>query len=256
MNREVARPFFYFKKRLNRIRPPAVNKSYLLTLYCNPDAAFMQKQVFITGGTGYLGKRLINQLLKLDYEVKALCRKGSEMKLPKACIAVAGNPFDAESFQSQIPAGCTFIQLLGVPHPSPKKKHLFEIIDLASAKASVQAAKAASCKHFVYISVAQEPTKIMMNYQQCRAQAENLIKDSGLKATILRPWYIIGPGHYWPLFFLPVFKMLEWLPATSARAKALRLVYLKQMLATLIKAVENPTKQGIKVVEIAEIRKS
>lgn len=38
------------------------------------------KQVFITGGTGYMGKRLIGLLLKKGHAVKALVRNGSEKK--------------------------------------------------------------------------------------------------------------------------------------------------------------------------------
>jgi len=38
--------------------------------------------VFITGGTGYMGKRLIKRLLERKYQVKALVRKGSEGKIP------------------------------------------------------------------------------------------------------------------------------------------------------------------------------
>jgi len=44
----------------------------------------MRNPIFITGGTGYIGKRLINLLLQEGYPVKALVRKGSEKKLPPA----------------------------------------------------------------------------------------------------------------------------------------------------------------------------
>src|SRR4051812_12097212 len=99
------------------------------------------KQIFITGGTGYMGRRLIKLLLNNGYSVKALVREGSENKLPAGCNYVTGNAFDAGSFVLAIPAGATFIQLLGVSHPSPKKKALFKTVDLASAKASAHAAK-------------------------------------------------------------------------------------------------------------------
>ncbi|MEP6845091.1 MAG: NAD(P)H-binding protein [Panacibacter sp.] len=195
------------------------------------------KQVFITGGTGYMGKRLIPLLQHGEYAVTALVRRGSESKLPTGCSIVTANPFDAGSFINEIPKDAIFIQLLGVPHPGPNKKEEFKTIDLASVKASALAAQEAAVKHFIYVSVAQIPAKIMYDYQLCRAEGEAAIKAANIPATFIRPWYVIGPGHYWPLFFQPFFKMLEWIPATSAKAKALRLVSLRQMLNSLMYAV-------------------
>ena len=144
--------------------------------------------------------------------------------------------------------------MLGVSHPSPSKKHLFYKIDFASVSASVAAATRARCEHFVYISVAQTPTTVMHDYQVCRAACERIIRESTLKASIIRPWYVIGPGHYWPVLFLPLFKLLENIPKTSVKAKGLQLVYLKQMLKTLIHAVEHAPEQ-VRFFEIEEIRK-
>lgn len=215
----------------------------------------MSNPIFITGGTGYLGTRLIKLLLKKGHPVKALVRRGSEHKLPAGCSCVTGDPFDASTFASEIEKGSCFVQLLGVSHPSPSKKELFRKVDLASVRASVNAAVQAACPHFVYVSVAQAPTNIMKDYQQCRLLGEQAILATCLKTTILRPWYIIGPGHYWPLLFYPLFKLLELLPATAQKAKALRLVFLKDMLQALVYTVENPPEQSHRVVEIEEIRR-
>jgi uncharacterized protein YbjT (DUF2867 family) len=213
------------------------------------------KEVFITGGTGYMGKRLIPLLQQQGYHITALVRKGSENKLPTGCEVVIGNPFEASSFMSDIPKAATFVQLLGVPHPGPKKKELFKTIDLASVKASAIAALHAGVKHFVYVSVAQTPTSIMKDYQECRAEGEAATINTNIPATFIRPWYVIGPGHYWPLFFQPLFKILEWIPSTSAKAKALRIVYLKQMLYALVNAVDHEPLDRVNVIEINEIRK-
>jgi uncharacterized protein YbjT (DUF2867 family) len=214
----------------------------------------MPKQVFITGGTGYLGRRLIRMLMQKGYTVKALTRQGSEQKLPAGCIPVIGDPFDANAFARHIERRSTFVQLLGVSHPGPSKKDLFYKIDFASVSASVAAATQAGCEYFVYVSVAQTPTSVMHDYQVCRAECEKVILQTSLKVTIIRPWYIIGPGHYWPIFFLPLFKLLEIIPGTSLKAKALRLVYLRQMLNTLVYAVEHRPEQT-RIFEIEEIRK-
>src|SRR3954454_12341681 len=216
---------------------------------------YAMKQIFITGGTGYMGPRLIKMLLDKGYKVKALVRNGSENKLPKGCDYIIANPFDAKSFVNEIPAGSTFIQLLGVAHPGPKKKEQFKTIDLASVKASAAAAKCGRVNHFIYVSVAQTPTTIMRDYQRCRAEGEACIRTTQIPATFIRPWYIVGPGHYWPLIFSPIFKILEWIPSTSQKAKALRFVSLKQMLNTLVYAAEHVPVKDVEVIEIEKIRK-
>jgi uncharacterized protein YbjT (DUF2867 family) len=210
--------------------------------------------VYISGGTGYIGSRLISILLQKQFTVMVLVRKGSEKKLPTGVEAIIADPFSPETFAPTIPKGCIFVQLLGVPHPGPKKKDLFRAIDLASAIASASAAAQAGVFHFVYISVAQTQTKIMKDYQECRAEAESFIRTTGMSATFIRPWYVVGPGHYWPLFFLPLFKILEWIPATSQKAKALRLVSIHQMLRSLEFAIEHPA-HGVRIIEIDGIRK-
>lgn len=219
------------------------------------DVYSFMKKVFITGGTGYMGRRLIDRLLAKGFEVYALVRSESLNKLPDQCKPVIANAFNADSFVRQVPYGCTFVQLLGVPHPGPKKKNEFRSIDLASARASAEAAGKAGVAHFVYVSVAQTETNIMKDYQHCRALGEDAIRSTGIAATFIRPWYVVGPGHYWPLLFQPLFKLLEWIPSTSQKARELRLVTLKQMLNTLVYAVENPAAYGEHIVEIEAIRK-
>lgn len=215
----------------------------------------MPQPIFITGGTGYIGIRIISILLNKGYEVSALVRKGSEKKLPDGCTVIIADPFNASTFTDQIPKNCIFIQLLGVSHPGPSKKELFYKIDRASVVASASATISRDVQHIVYVSVAQTPTNIMKDYQQCRAECETIILSTNIKTSILRPWYIIGPDHYWPLFFLPVYKILEWIPSTSVKAKALRLVYLNQMLDTLLLAIENPPSTTARFIEISDIRK-
>jgi len=211
--------------------------------------------VFITGGTGYIGRRLIPLLQKQGYAVTALVRKQSLDKLPKGCTPVIADPFDAATYAKDIAPNSIFIHLLGVSHPGPKKKLLFYSVDLASVKASVEAARKAGVIYFVYISVAQYPTKIMESYQDARAQAEQVIRDSGIRAAFIRPWYIVGPGHYWPLVLQPLFRLMEYIPVTAEKAKALALVSLRKMLLALQQAVNNPPNGPLRIIEIPEIRK-
>jgi uncharacterized protein YbjT (DUF2867 family) len=208
--------------------------------------------VFITGGTGYIGRRVILRLLERGHVVRALVRAGSETKLPTGCVAVTGNALDSTTYADQILPADTFVQLVGVPHPSPAKAAEFRKVDLVSGLGSVAAAKAAGIPHFVYLSVAH-PAPMMKVYIDVRSECESAIQAAGLNATILRPWYVLGPGHWWPYLLSPMYKIAEILPATRDGARRLGLVTLEQMTHALTKAVEQPV-QGMRVIEVPEIR--
>jgi uncharacterized protein YbjT (DUF2867 family) len=211
-----------------------------------------RRRVFITGGTGYVGRPLITLLLGRGHEVRALVRAGSEKKLPPGCQPVPGDALDGNSYAGQIKPADTFVQLVGVSHPNPSKATEFRNIDLASGRGAVAAAAAAGVQHFIYVSVAQ-PAPMMKAYIQVRSECEAMIRQSGMNATILRPWYVLGPGHRWPYFLIPFYKLMELMPQTRAGATRLGLVTLDQMSKALLHAVENPS-SGVRTIEVPEIR--
>lgn len=211
------------------------------------------KQVFVVGGTGYMGTRLISALLKKGHTVTAIARKGSENKLPVGTRIVIANPFDPNSFAGQVPPSAVFVQLLGIAHPSPKKAAQFISIDLQSVKVSLVAADKAGVAHFVYLSVAMEPSGMMHAYQQTRRTAEACCLKTNIPSTFLRPWYVLGPGHYWPVLLLPLYWMAYLIPSFRKKAKAFGLVTIRQMIRSLVNAVEaEPVRY--RVLEIADIR--
>ena len=210
------------------------------------------RQVIVTGGTGYLGRPLIRTLCAEGLRVNSVARPQSMVKIPPGCGAIAGDALDSRTYQDQVPAGSTFVHLVGVAHPAPWKGAEFRSIDLVSLEQSVAAAKRASVAHFVFVSVAH-PAPVMKAFIEVRMKCEQTIRESGLNATILRPWYILGPGHYWPYVLAPVYKTLEAIPGTRQGAVRLGLVTRSQMVNALAAAIASDT-AGIRVLETAEIR--
>jgi uncharacterized protein YbjT (DUF2867 family) len=212
------------------------------------------RHVFVTGGTGYMGSRVIPTLLRRGHRIRALVRQESSSKLPEECGRVVGNALDWNTFADLVSPADTLLHLVGVAHPSPARSAEFQSVDLASARASAKAAATAGISHFVYVSVAQ-PAPVMKAYVEARAEAEVAIRATGISATFLRPWYVLGPGHRWPFLLLPVYRFLQLLPPTRDTAVRLHPVMLEQMVAALVRAVENPA-SGVRIVEASEIRKA
>jgi uncharacterized protein YbjT (DUF2867 family) len=210
--------------------------------------------VFITGASGFIGRQLAAELLRRGHTVRGLIRPGAEGRLNGGCEVITGDPLDAGSYSSRIAPADTLIHLVGVSHPSPAKAAEFRSIDLLSARIAIDAARATSVRHFIYVSVAH-PAPMMHEYVAARSEAEEAIRVSGLNATILRPWYVLGPGRRWPLVLVPAYWVMEALPSTRESARRLGLVTQTQMIATMARAVEQPA-NGVRILEVPQIRVS
>lgn len=211
------------------------------------------RNVLITGATGYMGSRLAQRLMDRGHHVTAVAREISKAKVPAGCEIVVADVLNAETWKRHIRREHTIVHLVGTPHPSPSKARQFVEIDLHSLKQAVSAAVFAGIEHFVYVGVAH-PAPAMKAYIEVRTQCESILRASGLRATILRPWYVLGPGHWWPVVLIPFYKIAEIVPSTSDGARRLGLVSIGDMLAALVHSVEHPT-NGIEILEVPAIRK-
>lgn len=213
------------------------------------------RRVFITGGTGYVGQRMTAALLTRGHRVRVLTRSQSVARVAPGAEPVLGDALDPSSYATTLRTDDTLVHLVGTPHPSPAKAAEFRRVDLPSIRAAVSAANGAGVSHLVYVSVAH-PAPVMRGYIDVRREGEAAIARAGLTATVLRPWYVLGPGHRWPIALMPLYALCELIPSTRATARRLGLVTIAQMVRALTNAVEHPPARGvIRVVDVPQIRR-
>lgn len=215
----------------------------------------MKHNVFVTGGSGYVGSSVIPLLITHGHKVCTLVRSQSLSKVSPGCEVILGNVLDNKTYENKIFHSDTLLHLVGVSHPNPFKKNLFTMVDIKSVEQTLEAAIFQSIEHFVYLSVAH-PAPVMKSYIETRKKCESLIYQSGLSATIIRPWYVLGPNHSWPYLLIPFYKIFQNIRTTKETANRLGLITLAQLTKTIIQVIENPLINIVRIIEVPEIRKS
>ena len=212
------------------------------------------RDVLVTGATGYIAQRLIPLLLSRGHRVRALTRAGSVARVPVGAEPVIGNALSAADIASALTSNDTVVHLVGTPHPNPSKAAEFTRVDLASALAVTHACAQQRACHLVYVSVAH-PAPMMRAYIAARTAGEQAIRDAQLTSTVLRPWYVLGPGHRWPYALVPLYAVASLVPRWRESAQRLGLVSLTQMVRALVHAVESPPPQRTqRVIDVPGIR--
>jgi uncharacterized protein YbjT (DUF2867 family) len=199
-----------------------------------------------------MGRALITALLRRGHGVRALARQQSVQHVPAGAETVVGDALEPRTFADKVTPADTLVHLVGTPHPSPAKAASFRAVDLPSVDAALAAARAARIAHFLYVSVAQ-PAPVMQAYVAVRQAGEARIRESGIPATILRPWYVLGPGHRWPYLLVPFYALAALLPPLRETALRLGLVTIGQMVGALVASIERGP-QGVRILDVPAIR--
>ena len=152
----------------------------------------------ITGGTGFVGQALLDRVRPtaslpedencLD-RVRALARREQEQR--DGVEWVAGSLADESALAELAQGAGALIHIAGLTNtPDPAD---FETVNVAGTANVISAAKQARVKRLVFVSslAAREPQ--LSRYGASKAQAEELVKSSGLDCTIVRPPAVYGP---------------------------------------------------------------
>lgn len=186
------------------------------------------ERVLVTGGTGFLGRHLVNQLIGQGYQVRLLVRETSDISWLDTALVdlVYGNVTDSDSVDHAV-EGCEYIihaagffRLWG-PH---------EVFDSVNVDGTVNVANAAlkyGVKRMIHVSsiavvghpapgqIIDEHTLCTPQspYQHSKLTAEHRLnamqEKQGLPVIILRPGAFYGPGSTYGFNHLFVFEPMH-----------------------------------------------
>ncbi len=149
-------------------------------------------KIFIAGGTGFIGLHLLRALDGKGYKIRCLARSQERAALCKKSgfEAAIGDITDRESLAGCLEGIDMVVHLVGIIED--RGEMTFERVHVEGTRNLVDEAKDAGVRHFFYQSALGASLKSTARYQRTKAEAEEIIKESGIPYTIFRPSLVIG----------------------------------------------------------------
>jgi len=149
--------------------------------------------VFLTGGTGFIGRRLLDRLVKdRRCRLRALRRLPGAVSTDAGVEAVIGDLRDAGSYERRL-VGCdVIVHLAGVTGNAAPEDYVAANVD--GTRALIGASRRAGVSRMIFVSsiAATFPADAAYHYARSKQRAEASVRESGLNFLIVRPTIVLG----------------------------------------------------------------
>jgi nucleoside-diphosphate-sugar epimerase len=144
----------------------------------------------VTGGTGFVGSRLLEAAVADGHQVTGLARRPMP---PRANIDWLAGSLEQPDALDRLVAGVdAVIHVAGVI--SGRTAADFDRANVDGTQAMIDAAAKAGVKRFVHVSSIAARVPELSLYGASKAKSEQIVANSGLPFAIVRPPAVYGPG--------------------------------------------------------------
>jgi uncharacterized protein YbjT (DUF2867 family) len=178
--------------------------------------------ILVTGGTGFVGPKIVHALRAEEQPVRALVRDPASSSARTlstwGCELVEGDATDPESLRRAAAGADAVVHLIGLIAGKPEE---YERVMSQGTRDLVAAAKEARVSRFVLMSAlgTTEESKDLVPYYRSKWDMEQTVKASGIEYVIFRPSFVFGKdGGVLPTFL----RQVKYSPVTPVPGSGTR----------------------------------
>jgi NADH dehydrogenase len=201
-------------------------------------------RIAITGGTGYVGRAIVEKLLRRDHEVRALVRKPDRAgPLQDLGVAiVVGGLVDPAAVRSLVEGVDAVVHLVGIIVDAGRQT--FESVHIGGTEAVVGAARQAGVPLLLHMSALGAGAAASTRYHRTKWQAEEAIRASGQPHAIFRPSLIAGPGNSALKLMVDMIRFSPAVPVIGDGRYEMQPLWLGDLAEAFALALERPDLRG------------
>jgi NADH dehydrogenase len=196
-------------------------------------------KVFLTGGTGFVGREVLRQLVAAGHDVRVLVREGSEDKLSlrDSVDVFHGDVTDAGSLSGALEGCDATIHLVGIIREFPHRGITFEKLHVTSTQNVLAACTEQGVSRYLHMSSNGTRKDGSTKYHRTKWQAEELVRNSGLDWTIFRPSLIFGQGSEFVKMLTELIHRVPIVPVIGDGQYRMQPVAVEQVANSFVKAL-------------------
>lgn len=153
-------------------------------------------KILLTGGTGFVGAGVRRELKALGHDVRVLLRPQSVGKIDarEGIDVVVGDVLDSQACLRATTDCGAVVHMVGIRREIPQQGITYEAMHTEATYTVVDAARRTGVERVVFMSSLGTRPDAASGYHRTKAEAEKIVKESGMRWTIFRPSVIFGPG--------------------------------------------------------------
>jgi uncharacterized protein YbjT (DUF2867 family) len=193
-------------------------------------------KIAITGGTGFIGKHLAQDLAQRGHEVIVIARgrytRGEQVPTPENVTFISADVVHDTHALAKAFAGCAAVAHCAGTSTEDDLQ-TFQRLHVDGARHVVDAARQAGVKKLVLVSFLRVRPDIDSAYHKTKWEGEQIVRESGLEHTIIKAGLVYGPGDHLLHNLGNLLKKLPVFATVGLREKTVRLIAVEDLVTVI-----------------------
>ena len=200
--------------------------------------------VLVTGATGFLGRRVVHELLDRRHQVRCLVNvPGRERIFDHRSVDVHyGDILDPDSLAAAFSDVEAVVHLVAIIRPT--RRLTFDLVNRQGTANVVAAAKEARVREFHHVSAVGAANDPSYPYHFSKWQAEQEVVNSGLPFTIIRPSIMFGQGDEFINSLAGLVRLFPVVPVIGSGKNRLQPIAVEDLASCIGMSLERQDLKG------------